>query len=405
MKKEPIKILAAIVVLTAALGGSYYVGFQDGLDQTKNITIEHLINTDTPEEVKTDFNLFWEAWDKLKTEHIKGEEITDEDLLYGAISGLAKAFGDPNTVFFTPDDSQKFNEDVRGNFSGIGAEIGIKDGQLVVVSPLKDSPAEKAGLLPGDQILQIDGKSTSDLGVEDAVKLIRGELGTTVTLTILREGWDSSQNFEITRANIQVPTVEWEMVEGNIIHLQLFSFTRNTALDLQRATLAALLEGGDGLILDLRGNPGGLLDSAVSVAGFFIERGEIVVTEKFTSDEDNEVLRSFGNGALRNFPVVVLIDGGSASASEILAGAMRVQNSTLLIGEKSFGKGTVQQIESLSNDSTLKITIANWLLPDGTLIEGNGLEPDYPVEITDEDIAAGRDPQLEKAIEVLRTQM
>ena len=405
MKKEPIKILAAIVVLTAALGGSYYVGFQDGLDQTKNITIEHLINTDTPEEVKTDFNLFWEAWDKLKTEHIKGEEITDEDLLYGAISGLAKAFGDPNTVFFTPDDSQKFNEDVRGNFSGIGAEIGIKDGQLVVVSPLKDSPAEEAGLLPGDQILQIDGKSTSDLGVEDAVKLIRGELGTTVTLTILREGWDSSQNFEITRANIQVPTVEWEMVEGNIIHLQLFSFTRNTALDLQRATLAALLEGGDGLILDLRGNPGGLLDSAVSVAGFFIERGEIVVTEKFTSDEDNEVLRSFGNGALRNFPVVVLIDGGSASASEILAGAMRVQNSTLLIGEKSFGKGTVQQIESLSNDSTLKITIANWLLPDGTLIEGNGLEPDYPVEITDEDIAAGRDPQLEKAIEVLRTQM
>jgi len=405
MKKEPIKILAAIVVLTAALGGSYYVGFQDGLDQTKNITIEHLINTDTPEEVKTDFNLFWEAWDKLKTEHIKGEEITDEDLLYGAISGLAKAFGDPNTVFFTPDDSQKFNEDVRGNFSGIGAEIGIKDGQLVVVSPLKDSPAEEAGLLPGDQILQIDGKSTSDLEVEDAVKLIRGELGTTVTLTILREGWDSSQNFEITRANIQVPTVEWEMVEGNIIHLQLFSFTRNTALDLQRATLAALLEGGDGLILDLRGNPGGLLDSAVSVAGFFIERGEIVVTEKFTSDEDNEVLRSFGNGALRNFPVVVLIDGGSASASEILAGAMRVQNSTLLIGEKSFGKGTVQQIESLSNDSTLKITIANWLLPDGTLIEGNGLEPDYPVEITDEDIAAGRDPQLEKAIEVLRTQM
>ena len=147
MKKEPIKILAAIVVLTAALGGSYYVGFQDGLDQTKNITIEHLTGTDTPEEVKTDFNLFWEAWDKLKTEHIKGEEITDEDLLYGAISGLAKAFGDPNTVFFTPDDSQKFNEDVRGNFSGIGAEIGIKDGQLVVVSPLKDSPAQDRCLL------------------------------------------------------------------------------------------------------------------------------------------------------------------------------------------------------------------------------------------------------------------
>jgi len=168
--------------------------------------------------------------------------------------------------------------------------------------------------------------------------------------------------------------------------------------------VAALVDGGDGLILDLRGNPGGLLDVAVSIAGFFMERGEVVVTEKFTSG-DNTVLRSTGNGALKDFPVVVLINEGSASASEILAGALRVNNGTKIVGKKSFGKGTVQELETLSNDSTLKITIANWLLPDGTLIEGNGLEPDFTVEITPEDIAAGRDPQLEKAIEVLKAEM
>ena len=405
MTKEPIKILAVILITGALAGGAYYLGFQDGLDETKNIVIEHLTNTDAPEEINTDFNLFWEAWDTLKAKHIKSEEISDEALLYGAINGLTEAFGDPNTTFFTPDDSKKFNEDVRGNFSGIGAEIGIKEDQLIIVAPLKDSPAETAGLMPGDKILQIDEKSTNDLAVEEAVKLIRGELGTVVTLTILRDGWDNSQNFEITRANIQIPAVEWEMVDENIIHLRMFTFSRNTPLDFQKAMLAGILDGGDGLILDLRGNPGGLLDVAVSVAGFFLDRGEVVVTEKFASDEENVTLRSYGNGALKNFPVVILVNGGSASASEILAGALRVHNSTPLIGEKTFGKGTVQELESLSNDSTLKITIANWLLPDGTLIEGNGLDPDYPVEITNDDITAGRDPQLEKAIEILRVQM
>lgn len=405
MTKEPLKILAITVVVLVSLGSSYYLGYEAGLDETKNIVIENVTGIDAPEDVDVDFTLFWEAWQKLKSEHIDGDKVEGQDLLYGAISGLVEAYGDPNTVFFPPEDSEKFSEDVRGRFSGIGAEIGIKEEKLIIIAPLKDSPAERAGLVAGDNILQIDGASTANLAVEEAVKLIRGDLGTVVTLTIMREGWENSQNFEITREIIRIPTVEWEMLEGEIIHLRLFSFSSNSARDFQQAMVAALFDGGEGLILDLRGNPGGLLDSAVRMAGFFIESDKVVAIEKFASGEDDVTLRSSGNGALSDFPVVVLIDGGSASASEILAGALRVQNGTKLIGEKSFGKGTVQQLEDLSNDSTLKITIANWLLPDGTLIEGNGLEPDYTVELKEEDINAERDPQLDRAIQVLKEQM
>ena len=401
MNKEPIKLVAAAVVVIVAIGGAYYAGYESGLDQTKNIVIEHITSADASEDVTADFSIFWEAWDKLKTEHIRGGEVSNQDLVYGAIKGLAEAYGDPNTSFFTPEDSKKFSDDIQGSFGGIGAEIGSREGQIIIVAPLKDTPAEQAGLLSGDQILQIDGASTDGMTIEEAVKLIRGELGTTVTLTILRADEETSRKISIVRANIQIPTVEWTIVEGNMIHLRLYSFTANSVFDFQRHMINAVFSGGEGLILDLRGNPGGLLDSAIRVAGFFLERGDVVAIEKFTSGKEI-ILRSSGNAALKNFPVVVLIDGGSASASEILAGALRVQNGVKLVGQQSFGKGTVQELNDLSDDSILKITIANWLLPDGTLIEGNGLEPDFIVEITAEDIAEGRDPQLERAIEILK---
>lgn len=404
MRKEPIKFIVIAVVAAVLISGAYYLGFQEGLDETKNIVVENVIDIDTPDEVVADFNLFWEVWEKLKTEHIEGGEIDEQDLVYGAINGLVEAFGDPNTVFFSPEESKKFNDDIRGNFSGIGAEIGIRNDKLTVIAPLKNTPAEAAGLLPGDHILQINGELTDGITIDDAVRKIRGDLGSVVTLTIIREGWDNSQNFEITRANIQIPTIEWQMLEEDIIHLRMFSFSGNTVLDFQQAMLNALLDGGDGLILDLRSNPGGLLDVSIRVAGFFLERGQIVVTEKFTS-EDDIVLRARGNEALADFPTVILINEGSASASEILAGSLRIHNGTKIIGQKSFGKGTVQELNNLSNDSTLKITIANWLLPDGTLIEGNGLEPDITVELTGDDISAERDTQLDKAVEVLREEM
>jgi len=227
----------------------------------------------------------------------------------------------PIQFFFSPEDSKKFNEDIRGNFSGIGAEIGIRDSRLVIIAPLKNTPAERVGLRPGDHIFKIDDTTTSDISVEEAVKLIRGDVGTVVILTIIREGESNSQTFEITRANVTVPTIEWEMIDGNIVHLRMFSFSGNTPIAFQQAMVSALLAGGDGLILDLRGNPGGFLDISVRIAGFFLERGQVVVTEKFTSG-DETVLRARGNEALVDFPLVVLINEGSASASEILAGAL-----------------------------------------------------------------------------------
>lgn len=399
-------ILALIFSLAvgSASAGSYYIGYETGLDQTRNITIEGLSGAETPEGVTADFSIFWEAWDAIKRNYIGAEELDDQELIYGAIRGLTEALDDPNSVFLSPEDSEKFNEDVKGSFSGIGAEIDIRDDQLIIVAPLKNSPAEKAGLQPGDQILEVDGRSTGDLTIDESVKLIRGELGTSVTLTILRESWNEPREFKITRENITIPTVEWEMKEGNIIYLKLYSFSGNAPRAFYQAVFEGLRARGKGIVLDLRNNPGGYLDVSVNLAGWFLDRGDVVVIEKFSSGEE-KVFRAKGNGLLADFPVVVLVNEGSASASEILAGSLRVNRGVELVGEKTFGKGTVQELEELSDGSTLKITIANWLLADGTLLEGNGLAPDYPVTLTDEDVLADRDPQLNKAIELIKREI
>jgi len=397
--------LLVVVAVVVAAATSYYLGFQTGTEQPKKVVIENISGADVPKEFSADFGIFWETWDKLKETYIDKEKLNNQQkLVYGAVKGMVSSLGDPNTSFFTPEESKQFTEDLGGSFGGIGAEIGSKNEQIIVVAPLKNSPAEKAGLKAKDKILKIDGKSTSKLTVSEAVRLIRGELGTKVTLTILRESWQNPRDVEIARETIQVPTVEWSMKEDNIIYLNLSSFGANTPSAFFEAIAGGLRQGGDGLILDLRNNPGGFLEVSVNLAGWFVNRGDVVVSEKFAGG-DEKTFRAYGNGALKKFPMVIIMNEGSASASEILAGALRVHNGTKIVGAKSFGKGTVQQLIDLSDRSTLKVTISHWLLPDGHLIEGNGLEPDYKVLVTDEDLVAGRDPQLNKAIEVLKEKM
>lgn len=405
-KKSVIVSGVAVLFLLVAAGagaGAYYFGYQKGFSETKIIKIEGLANIETPKDTKGDFNIFWQAWDKLKHNYVDGKSLDDQKLIYGAIRGLTNSLGDPNTSFFTPDEAKKFNQDVVGSFGGIGAEIGMEKGQLVVVAPLKNTPAEKAGLLPKDKIFKINEDATNDLTVDEAVQKIRGEIGTKVTLTIFRDSYDKPKKVEIIRDRIEVPTLEWKMMDNGILHIQLYSFNNNSEHLFYNAVSDGFNRGMKGIILDLRNNPGGYFDIAVDLAGWFLKRGDVVVKQK-SADGNIQDFRANGNGSLANLPVVLLINAGSASASEILAGALSADRGVKLVGEKSFGKGTVQDLETLIDGSTIKITIAHWLLPDGKLIDKNGLKPDYEVKMTEEDMKAKRDPQLDKAIEILKQQ-
>ena len=396
-------LIVAVVVLVAV--GSYYLGFRAGIEKPKTIVIENIAGTAAPQEFTADFGIFWETWDKLRETYIDKEKPNDQQkLIYGAVKGMVSSLGDPNTSFFTPEESKQFDQDLSGSFGGVGAEIGSKNEEVIIVAPLKNSPAEKVGLRANDKIFKVDGKPTEGLTISEVVRLIRGEIGTKVTLTIFREGWQNPRDVEIVRETVQVPTVNWSIKEDNIIYLELASFGGTTPFAFFQAIADGLRQGGDGLILDMRNNPGGFLEVSVTLAGWFVDRGDVVVSEKFTGGDEKK-FRAYGNEALKNFPVVILMNEGSASASEILAGALRVHKGAKIIGAKSFGKGTVQQLVDLSDGSTLKVTISHWLMPDGHLIEGNGLEPDYKVLVTDEDLVNGRDPQLDKAIEVLKEEM
>jgi len=253
-----------------------------------------------------------------------------------------------------------------------------------------------------DKILKVNETGTPGLSVDEAVKLIRGKKGTTVVLTILRDGWDNPKEITIVRDTIQVPTLDWEIKDSDIAYIHLYNFYDKAPLLFYQAVVQIALKNPKGIIVDLRDNPGGYLDVAINLAGWFLKPGEAVVSEEFGSGE-KQVFTSYGNGLFKDTPIVILINEGSASASEILAGALRDNRGIKLIGKKSFGKGTVQEVEPLKDDSLVKITVAHWRMPGGELIEKNGLEPDYEVNLSEEDLKAARDPQLEKALEVLKS--
>ncbi|OHB21918.1 MAG: hypothetical protein A2939_01460 [Parcubacteria group bacterium RIFCSPLOWO2_01_FULL_48_18] len=392
-------VIVGIVILALG-GGIFYVGYIAGY-QEREIIIAGVSNQENGRPADIDFGVFWEAWQVIRQNYLKSEEVDNQTLVYGAVRGLVNSLKDPHSNFLTPEDAKKFNEDVSGEFSGVGMEIGIKNGQLKVIAPLKDSPAEKAGLKAGDSILKVDDAFTNDLSVDEAVKLIRGQRGTKVKLFIFREGWEKSEEFVIVRDIITIPALEYKLIEGRLAHIQLFNFNENMPLLFYRAAVDLLLNKPKGIILDLRNNPGGFLEVSVNIAGWFLDKGVVVTEEKFKSGDAN-VFRANGNGALKLLPMVIIVNEGSASASEILAGALRDHRHIPLIGQKTFGKGSVQEIRNLRDNSSIKISIAQWLTPNGNLIEGAGLEPDYKVEIGDEDAKNKKDPQLEKAIEILK---
>ncbi len=348
-----------------------------------------------------EFRRFWELWRLLKQKYYR-QPLTDEALFYGAMEGLANGADDPYTSYFPPSEAKDFESSLQGEFQGIGAEIGLKDDQIQIIAPLPDTPAEKAGLLAGDLILKIDDKDTTGMTTEEAVKLIRGERGTTVTLNVYRESQRKGPfDVSIQRDIIQIKSVNWRMAPGSkrIAIIEISNFSQDTTIAFRDAVREILKKDPQGLILDLRNNPGGYLTGAVDIAAEWV--GKEVVVKEQRQGRIIEELRGEVSARLDQIPTIVLVNQGSASASEIVAGALQDTGKARLLGMKTFGKGSVQEYEPLSDGSAVKITVAEWVTPRGRTIQSVGLEPDVSVDRTAEDYEAKRDPQLDRALELL----
>lgn len=348
---------------------------------------------------QVDFNLFWEVWDFVLKEYVDHDQLTNEQLFYGALDGIVRATGDPYSMFLDPAMNKELQIDLTGTFEGIGAEIGMKNDMITVIAPLEGMPAEKAGLKSGDQIAKIDGELTFGLTVMEAVNKIRGEKNTDVVLTVLRADQEAPLGITITRGVITVKSVETSMLDNDIFVIKVTNFSDDTNILLNQAVGQVLLNDPQGIILDLRNNPGGYLQSAVFMASQWLEDG-VVVTEKYSEDMSQDHYVD-GLSRLSGYPTVVLVNQGSASASEIVAGALQDNEQAVIIGKQTFGKGSVQVLRDLSDGSALKITTAKWLTPKGRDINAEGIMPDLEVDYTIEDFENDIDPQLDKAIEML----
>jgi carboxyl-terminal processing protease len=354
---------------------------------------------------KPDLEEFWNVWELLEEKYATGSttiQISVEDRLEGAIEGLVNSYGDPYTLYLPPIDSAAFNEGISGNFSGVGMEVGIRDRLVTVISPLKGTPAQLSGILSGDVIIKIDDISTEDMRIDEAVKLIRGEKGTVVNLQIFRAGEQEFIDIPITRDTIDVPTVKTEQID-DIFIIALYSFNAVAESQMQDALQEYLNSGAMSLVIDVRGNPGGYLQSAVSISSYFLPAGKIIVKEQFGDSSKDDVFRSRGRQIQTFTPesLVVLVDQGSASAAEILAGALQDHEVATVIGQQTYGKGSVQELVELENGSSLKVTIARWLTPNGTSISEGGLTPDIVISLSQANRIAEEDPQKDAAVRFL----
>lgn len=374
----------------------YFLGYLIG---HKNIVFEQtykpkVVNMELGKPKDINFSMFWDAWNKV-TEKYVGKYDTQK-MVYGAIKGMVEALGDPYSQFMEATTNKQLQEDLSGEIQGIGAELTMKDGKLTVVAPLDDSPAKNAGLKAQDEIIKIDGQSTAEMTLDDAISKIRGKAGTEVTLLINRADFKEPQEFKIKRDIIVIKSVKWEM-KDNVAYIQISQFGDDTSALIKQAADEIVTKNPKAIVLDLRDNPGGYLDAAVDVASLFMNRG-VVVKEQDKAGKIDELTTTL-EGKLAKYKVIVLINEGSASASEIVAGALRDNRGATVIGKTSFGKGSVQEIEPMANNTALRITIAKWLTPKGIVIDKTGIKPDIIIDLSAEDFAADRDPQLDRALQ------
>lgn len=400
-KNAIISILAALI-----LGGVFFAGYRSGEKHMAQAdTTSMILNKNVGAPTTVDFSTFWKAWNLINEKYVPTHSTstpTDQQKVYGAIQGLAASLGDPYTVFFPPVQNEIFQSDVRGNFEGVGMEVGVQNNILTVISPLKGTPAYRAGVKAGDKILSIDGKSTSSMNPDDAISMIRGKRGTVVTLSVVHIGAKNPTEIKITREVIDIPTISAELLPNGVFEIDLYSFSAQSP-ELFRNALRQFVESGSNkLLFDLRGNPGGYLEAAIDIGSWFLPAGEVIVSEDFGKKQDPIVYRSKGYDIFNDkLKFVILVDGGSASASEILSGALAQHHVATLVGEKTFGKGSVQELIDITSNTSLKVTIARWLTPNGTSISATGVTPDVVVPLTKDDVAAGKDPQKDKAMQIL----
>jgi len=407
------KFLLIAAGFLMVFAGGYLLGIKgywSQIDAAKKIQIVRLT---PPDKSDLDFSFFWKVWDSLTAKYFDKEKIDQRAMMYGAISGMVSALGDPYTVFLPPGDNKVMNEDLSGSFEGIGIQIGFKGSQLAVIAPLPDSPAQKAGLKAGDFIVGIKDevnnvdRGTAGISLPEAVKLIRGKAGTKVALILTREGLTEPFTVEIERAKLEVPSVLLSFVgkDKTIAHLQLLKFGGDTSAQWEEK-VSEILNNKDtkGVILDLRNNPGGYLEGAVETAGEFLPVGTLAVIEQ-GADGVKKEYKTQRTGRLVKIPLVVLVNGGSASAAEILAGALKDNQRAKIVGEKTFGKGSIQEPMDFENGSGLHITIAKWLTPAGVWVNDKGpasqggLEPDVKIVLDDK---KKDDTQLQAALSIFK---
>lgn len=381
----------------------WYAGSRYATDRFQHATITNIVvDKDAPSAIIThdiDFNLFWDVWKRVRENYVN-QPVDEGKLFYGAISGMVASLGDPYSVFMEPEVAKKFTQELSGSFDGIGAEIGSKNKQITIIAPLPESPAEKAGLHAGDKILAINGQPTIDMSLDMAVNTIRGKRGTTVVLKIA-QGDNQPKDFSIKRDKIVVPSVTLAFKPNNVAYVKLSNFNDDTFDRWQKIAQQVIAAHPNGIILDMRNNPGGYLETAINISSYWVGPAQVVVKEK-DSKGKVESFTSRGIPLFKGIKTVVLINEGSASASEITAGALQDYGIATIVGKKSFGKGSVQELQSLPENASLKITIAKWLTPKDRSISELGIMPDKVVDITADDITAGKDPQLDAALELLK---